>query len=197
MILNWNWKYCVITSERLDTNSCQVRSWSFVHVSSSPNIVLWDAQKNIVHKKDCGSITLNATFCKSLKLISSTRFHSWFLKKVCITRQVHVSSPLWCQACTTNFSKEHNKILYQNFQFFYSLNDFIWASCFYWHERTYRKQEFQNILERKLQLLWTVVTYLLKNCFNMILLVLMEFVWVRRSWVLQQIWWIPCNLIIR
>ena len=64
MILNWNWKYCVITSERLDTNSCQVRSWSFVHVSSSPNIVLWDAQKNIVHKQDCGSITLNATFCK-------------------------------------------------------------------------------------------------------------------------------------
>ena len=29
---------------------------------------------------------------------------------------------------------------------------------------------------------------------NMILIVLMEFAYIRHSWNLQQIWWIPCNL---
>ena len=59
----------------------------------------------------------------------------------------------------------------------------------YEHDYTYRKKEFQNILERKkiMKLIWTVVTGLILNMeLNMILILLMEFACIRRSWTLQQ-----------
>ena len=54
--------------------------------------------------------------------------------------------------------------------------------CRYEHVYTYRKNEFQNILESKkiMQLVWTVVTCSILNIEqNMILLVLMEFACIR------------------
>ena len=43
----------------------------------------------------------------------------------------------------------------------------IWTSGFYEYEHiyTYQRQEFQIIFQKKIMLfLWTVVTYLLKEC---------------------------------
>ena len=52
-----------------------------------------------------------------------------------------------------NLYKTYKKTEYQNFQFFQPLKiTFIWATDFYRykHVYTYTKEEFQNILERKL-----------------------------------------------
>ena len=75
---------------------------------------------------------------------------------------------------------------------------FVWTGDFYRyaHLNPYRSQrEFQNILERKL--LWAVVTCLKIKLLNMelrmMLLVLMEFAYIRHSWSLQRFEWVPCN----
>ena len=73
----------------------------------------------------------------------------------------------------------------------------VWA-IYTRKEYTYRRKEFQNILERKLC-----------NCFGRLLLaceknvehgmehdidsVLMEFASIRNSRILRQVWWILCN----
>ena len=48
-----------------------------------------------------------------------------------------------------------------------------------------------------MQLLWILVTYLLKNVKHGIehdIDSAHEFAYIRHSWILQQTWWIPCTL---
>ena len=59
----------------------------------------------------------------------------------------------------------------------------------YEHVYTYKKNEFQNILESQkiMHLAWTVVTSLILNMeLNMIWIMLMEFASIKHSWTLQQ-----------
>ena len=59
----------------------------------------------------------------------------------------------------------------------------------YEHVYTYKKNEFQNILESQkiMHLAWTVVTGLILNMeLNMIWIMLMEFASIKHSWTLQQ-----------
>ena len=116
-----------------------------------------------------------------------------------------LSSSWWCthvprvspnKTYKTNCSQEFPIILALNYY------TFMFTCNFYKYEHiyTYRKKEFQNILESKniMQLVWTVVTGLILNMeMNMILILLMEVACIRHSWTLQQmnLTVLVCNII--
>ena len=81
---------------------------------------------------------------------------------------------------TKNFLEEFPILLALNYYTFMCTCDFYR----YEHVYTYRKKEFQNVLESKknMQLAWTVATCLLLNIeLYMILIVLTEFACIRHS----------------
>ena len=112
-----------------------------------------------------------------------------------------VFSPWWCMHAQKRLNKKvYKNSLNQSFQYFQALKiTFKWTCGFCRYELvyTYRRQEFQHILERKLcnyfgQLL--LYKKMLNMGLNMMLIVLKEFAYIRHSWTLQKIWYIPSNL---
>ena len=77
---------------------------------------------------------------------------------------------------------------------------FMWTSGFNWYENymdilTKGRRSFKNAWKKTMQLLWTTVTYLLKNDEHGIEHDIdSTYGDIRLSWNLHQIWWIPCNL---
>ena len=81
--------------------------------------------------------------------------------------EVHVSSLWWCmhvQKVKVSTNKAYKKIVCQNFQYFQPLKITLMCTCgFIIDMNTYEgipKHSWKKIV----QLLWTVVTYLLKKC---------------------------------
>ena len=125
-------------------------------------------------------------FFKYLRLVSGRRCGSWFLTKVSrgarfFTVVVHAyTKSLNRQGiqknCVPEFPEYMNTYIItegSNFKTFSKENDAIaLVSCY--------------LLTRKM----------LNVELNMILIVLMEFAYIRYSETLQQIWWIPCNMLI-
>ena len=72
------------------------------------------------------------------------------------------------------------------------------TSGIYEHVYTYRRKEFQNISKENytvaLDSCYLFTKRMLNIWLNMILLVIIRFVYSRYSWALQQILWIPCKL---
>ena len=70
---------------------------------------------------------------------------------------MHVSSPLWCKQVPKVSARHIKKLCFRISKFFQPLN--------YLYVDLYRRQEIQNIFDKKvMQFLSTVVTYLLKKC---------------------------------
>ena len=113
-------------------------------------------------------------------------------KSIMLCYGVHVSSSWWCMHVPrVSANKAYKKNCLQEFPILLALNyyTFMCTCDFYRYEHvyTYRKKEFQNILESKknMQLAWTVATCLILNIeLYMILIVLTEFACIRHSWIL-------------
>ena len=83
-----------------------------------------------------------------------------------------------------------------------ALITFIWTSGFYWygHVYTHRKAGISKHFWKKityataLDICYLFTKKTLNIELNMILVVLIEFVYIRHSRNLQQIWWIPRSL---
>ena len=87
---------------------------------------------------------------------SASQFDLWFLKK--ISKGARFFTVV--HARTKCLNEAHTK-------FFQLLNyTFKWTSDFYWYEHVYIQKESgvsKHSWKKTMQLLWTVVTYLLKN----------------------------------
>ena len=167
-----DWINCVTTSERFDTNYCQVRTENnlCMFLSSTKNIFL--CAQNVVQqcpkkeriwkflfpwRKVNWHVlqTAKAHFKHSLVHMVSEKVYV-----VHITFLDCVGAHMYQKSQQTRYAKE---IVFQNFQFFQLFNViFMCICCFYRYKLlyTYRRKEFQNILERKL---W--------NCFKQLLLI--------------------------
>ena len=122
----------------------------------------------------------------------AAQFGSWFLKKK-KNHKVHVSSP-WYIASTKSLNEAH-KIFSALINY-----TFMWTSDFYWYEHVaiYLQKQAgvsKHSWKKITQLLWTVVTYLLKNVKHGIEHDIdSTYGNIRHSWNSQEIWWILCNL---
>ena len=132
--------YSVIRSGSLDTNYSQVQGWNILCTFQSPNILLRSMVYQLLRKQALHNLVQD------------------FWKKY---HKVHVSSPWYMQ--TPKVSTEHTQ------KFFQPLNyTFMWTSDFYWYIwacMCLQKQAgvLKHSWKKIMQLLWTVVTYLLKN----------------------------------
>ena len=123
------WKGCLIRSERLDTNYCQVQGWkSFVYVSITKHP--FEGHQILITKTIVLIWKLKAHFIQLHNLV-----HDFWKKKKKITR---------CQFL------RRGAYMHQKSQ---RGMQKMWTSGFYLWTRVYtyrRKPEFQNILEKKL-----------------------------------------------
>ena len=142
------------------------------------------------HKISCTK-SISYAYLKMERLISVTRFGSWFLKKVS-----------WCAHFLTMVLACIQKNYVPKFPIFLPLKlrsckvvVFIDMNLYICSEgRNFKTFFEENYAITVVESCYLFTKKMLKMELNLILILLMRFGNIRYSWNLQQIWWIHCNL---
>ena len=112
------------------------------------------------------------------------RYTIWFIISEKVSRDTRFFNVVvwgWTHAPKFSTNQAYKKHVYQNFEFFQTLKITF---------KTFLKENYAVALDS--YYLFTIK--MLKIKLNVILIVLMEFAYIRNSWTLLQSWCITCNL---
>ena len=130
---------------------------------------------------------------QTAKAYLATQFGSWFLKKkyhkvlVSLLRTHAAKVSTWhtkklCTRISNSFSLSYGLVV------FIDMNTYILTKS--WNFKTFLKENYAITLDS----CYLFAKKMLNIKLNMMFMVLMEFAYIRHSWPLQQIRWIPYNL---
>ena len=168
-------------------------------LSSSPVILLRGAPLNIVIWHE----VLFSNKGTNWKFIFPWRKINWHVLQI---PKAHFSYLIWLMICgksiiyaifimvmhlpSASANKAYKTNCLEEFPILLPVNYYTYMCTYkFEHVYTYKKNEFQNILESQkiMHLVWAVVTGLILNMkLNMIWIMLMEFACIKHSWTLQQ-----------
>ena len=162
----------------------------------------WKQLYRTVHGTNWKFIYITLTITNyHASLIAKAHFKCTILFMISEKKYQEVQVFLWCilkpRACQNGTHRNcaskflvllAPKLLSSRIVVFIDMDTYILTEC----------RNFEAFLKENYELPRTVVRYSLKKCqtwkFNMILIVLMDFAYIRHYWALQEIQWTPSNL---